>query len=156
MEPLAACAADAGGEGELVVSGQPGKEPRRGVAETFAGIAPPAARAAKGIGASQPILAPFGAPTQFTSNVLPQFSLQHLLPTSASLVRKPHPGEMKQLMDQDAFKFAMAREHGGIQQDQTSLDGCARYVRSQRRANLHANRASHQLGQHNLFGGGGR
>jgi hypothetical protein len=29
-------------------------------------------------------------------------------------------------------------------------------VRSQRRANLHANRASHQLGQHNLFGGRGR
>ena len=82
-----------------------------------------------------------------------QFSHEHLLPTSAPLVRKPHPGEMKQLMDQHAFKFAMAREHGGIQQDQTSWDGCARNVRSQGRANLHANRASHQLGQHNLFGG---
>ena len=131
MEPLAAYAARLGREGELVVSGQPGKEPRRGVAETFAGIAPPAGRAAKGIGGSQSILAPFGAPTQFTGNVLIQLLHEHLLPTSASLVGKPHPGEMKQLMDQDALKFSTARKHGGVQQDQTSWDGCTSNVRSQ-------------------------
>ena len=131
MEPLAAYAARLGRQGELVVSGQPGKEPRRGVAETFAGIAPPAGRAAKGIGGSQRILAPFGAPTQFTRNVLMQLLHEHLLPTSASLVGKPHPGEMKQLMDQDALKFSTTRKHGGVQQDPTSWDGCASNVRSQ-------------------------
>lgn len=156
MKPLAAQTAHARREGKLVVSGQPGEEPRRSIAETFAGIAPPARRPAERIGASQLILAPFSAPTQFPGNVTTQLPLQHFLPAAALLVRKPNPGEMKQFVDQNALKFTPAREHACVEQDQTPGDGRARKMSPQGRANFHANRASQQGRQHNLFGGRSR
>jgi len=131
MEPLAAHAARLGREGELVVSGQPGKEPCRGVAETFAGVAPPAGCAAKGVGASQRSLAPFGAPAQFTSNLFPQLSREHLLPIPAPLVRKAHPSEMKQFMDQNALKFTAPRQDRDVEQNQTVWNGSSGQMRPQ-------------------------
>jgi len=75
--------------------------------------------AAADVGSSELVLAPFGAPAEFAGKLLgigeSQFGLENAFPAPAGLVRKADPGEVENLMDQDAFKLAALREDLGIQ-----------------------------------------
>jgi len=117
QKPSPADAAGGARQSEFVMIAQFGAQPGGGIAEALTYVTPPGGSAAADVGRLELLLAPFGAPSEFARTGACQFGLQHAFPAPTGLVRKADPGEMEDLMDQDALELAALGEDLGIEQN---------------------------------------
>ena len=132
-----------------------GAQPGGGITEAFAYIASPGGGAAADIGTRELVLAPLGAPTQFAGARACKFGFEHAFPAPTGLIRQADPGEVENLMDQDAFEFASLGEDLGVEQNAAARNIRRGQVGAEGTANFDADRTSGERRQHYCFAGAG-
>ena len=159
QKPSPADAAGGARQSEFVMIAQFGAQPGGGIAEALAHVAPPGGRAAADVGASKFVLAPFGAPSELARALFgygaSELGLEDAFPTPAGLVRKADPGEMEDLMDQDALELAALGEDLGIEQNAAARNIRCGQMRAEGAANFDADGTSGERRQHYCLGGAG-
>jgi hypothetical protein len=76
------------------------------------------------------VFPPFRAPAQFSADSGGNLGRQKFFPTPPAKVAETHPGEVEDLMNQDALELAMARQDFGVQEDNSFRDGGGGQVRA--------------------------
>jgi hypothetical protein len=145
--------AGAGGKRELIMRAEAGVKPRRGVAKTFAGIAAPAGSAPASVGTFQLGFAPLRAPTELTWRAGGELFAEHVFPAPTFFIRETHPGEVEQLVDQDALELPAAGQHFGVEENEPARNRGGRGMGTERAPHLDADRAAQERRQHGLAGG---
>ena len=138
LEPVPPSTPEARRKRKLLMPVQTGITPRSRIAEALARVSAPPGRSATAIASGKLCFAPLRAPSQLSSYASLDFSRQNPLPFPSYRVRKPHPHEMKYLVDQNALKFARRSQNFTIERDHAARNGGSGQMRTQRRANLDA------------------
>ena len=155
QKPSPADAAGGARQSEFVMIAQFGAQPGGGIAEALTYVTPPGGSAAADVGRLELLLAPFGAPSEFARTGACQFGLQHAFPAPTGLIRQPDPGEVENLVDQDAFEFAALGEDLGVEQNAAARNIRRGQVGAEGTANFDADRTSSEGRQHYCFAGAG-
>ena len=153
QKPSPADAAGGARQSEFVMIAQFGAQPGGGIAEALTYVTPPGGSAAADVGRLELLLAPFGAPSEFARTGACQFGLQHAFPAPTGLVRKADPGEMEDLMDQDALELAALGEDLGIEQNAAARNIRCGQMRAEGAANFDADGTSGERRKHYCFAG---
>lgn len=138
-KPVVAALFCARGKRNFIMRSNSSEDPRAGVAKTFTGIPPPARIATPGTGGEESVLAPFRTPTQLAADAGENFRTQDGFPFAAGLIGETDPREVENLMQENSFELAAARENPGIEQDVAAANGRGRVIRPERAPHRHAN-----------------
>jgi hypothetical protein len=122
MEPFGPAPSMPGCKGKFVVTANSGIHPASRVAEAFTKVLAP-------LWADEPIgrfgehpLAKFGRPAEFPSSMGGEFAANHLFIRCACLIAQPDPGEVKDLMQEDAHKFIRMMAQFAFEHDRALTD----------------------------------
>lgn len=97
----------------------PAPQPGGRVAEALAAIFPPAARPLPRITILQFLLPPFRRPARLSSRAAAPLDTEQILPFTPRRIAEPHPGEMKEFVQQNAPVLACVGLQIPIQHNQT-------------------------------------
>jgi hypothetical protein len=112
LEPLPALPTEPFKQSEFPVI-DAGEDPGGGIAEAFARIFAPAARAALEIGGGELLLPPLCGPAQFPVSPGVDLAREQVFISAAQRVSQPQPDEVEKLMDEDTSELCgIARERG--------------------------------------------